>query len=67
MNHWSECIYILHVASFGHSFIKEYIWQKPSERFRPNGPLVLGICSENKIKFCQILSIARKELETFIT
>jgi len=36
MNHWSECINIWHVTS--HRLIKEYIWQKPGERYRPTGP-----------------------------
>jgi len=27
-------------TSFGHSLIKEYIWQKTGERYRPIGPLV---------------------------
>jgi len=40
MNHWSECINIWHVTSFSHGLIKEYIWQTPSERYRPIGPLV---------------------------
>jgi len=41
MNHWPECINIWHVTSFGHSLIKEHIWQKPGERYRPIGPLVV--------------------------
>jgi len=40
MNHWSECINIWCVTSFGHRLIKEYIWQKSGERYRPIGPLV---------------------------
>jgi len=40
LNHWSECINIWRVTSFGHRLIKEYIWQKPGERYRPTGPLV---------------------------
>jgi len=34
INHWSECINIWHVTLFSHSLIKEYIWYKPSERYR---------------------------------
>jgi len=41
MNRWSECINIWRVSSFGHRLIKEYIWQKPGERYRPIGPLVV--------------------------
>jgi len=41
MNHWSECINIWRVTCFGHRLIKEYIWQKPGERYRPIGSLVL--------------------------
>jgi len=40
MNHWSECINIWPVTSFGHRLIKEYIWQKPDEQYRHIGPLV---------------------------
>jgi len=43
MNHWTECINIWRVTSFGHRLIKEYIWQKPGERYRPIAPLVYVI------------------------
>jgi len=36
----NKCINIWHVTYFGHSYIKEYIWQKPGELYRPIGPLV---------------------------
>jgi len=39
MNHWSECINIWRVTSFGHRLIKECIWQKPGELYRPPGLL----------------------------
>jgi len=40
MNHCTECINIWHVTYFGHRLIKQYIWQKPGERYSPIGPLV---------------------------
>jgi len=42
MNHWSECINIWRVTSFGYRVIKEFFGQKPGERYRPIGPLVTG-------------------------
>jgi len=39
--HWSECINIWQITSFGHSLIEEYIWQNPGERYRPIEPLVV--------------------------
>jgi len=39
MNHWSECINIWHVTSFGHSLIKEYIYGK--NQVSDTGPLSL--------------------------
>jgi len=41
MNHWSECINIWRVTSFGYRLIKEYIWQKLGERYRPTCICVL--------------------------
>jgi len=37
----NKCKNIWHVTFFGHSLIKEYIWQKPGEEYRPIGPLVI--------------------------
>jgi len=36
MNHWPKCINIWYVTSFGHSLIKEYIWQN---QVNDTGPL----------------------------
>jgi len=41
MDHWPKNINIWHVTALGHSLIKEHIWQKPGERYRPFVPLVL--------------------------
>jgi len=39
----NKCINIWHVTSFGYSLIKEFVWQKPVEQYRPIGPLVLKL------------------------
>jgi len=55
LDHWSECINIWRVTSFGHRFIKEYIWPKPGERYRPTGPLITAHYKYIKHKnFCNV-------------